>query len=98
MEVAAKLTLEKPQTNKRWMTISMITLGIAINYVDRVNFSVAAPLIIKEFDIHMGLMGILMSAFFWTYTIGFPWVVSWRQSMELEKRLAPQVLHGVFPL
>lgn len=59
----------KPVGNKRYYAVFMVALMIAINYLDRVNFSVATPTIMKEFGLDAGQMGILMSAFFWSYTL-----------------------------
>ena len=42
---------------------------LLINYVDRGNLSIAAPLLKTELDFSPSQLGILLSAFFWTYTI-----------------------------
>jgi MFS transporter, ACS family, D-galactonate transporter len=44
-------------------------LGIAtfINYVDRGNLSIAAPMLKDELGISASQLGVLLSAFFWTY-------------------------------
>ena len=39
-----------------------------INYIDRSNLSIAAPLLQDELHISVTQLGILLSAFFWTYT------------------------------
>jgi MFS family permease len=39
-----------------------------INYIDRSNLSIAAPLLKDELHISASQLGILLSAFFWTYT------------------------------
>jgi MFS family permease len=39
-----------------------------INYVDRGNVSTAGPLLMKEFGLSASQLGILLSAFFWSYT------------------------------
>ena len=39
-----------------------------INYIDRGNLSIAAPLLKNELGIPASQLGILLSAFFWTYT------------------------------
>lgn len=54
---------------RRWLVLGLVFLGIVINYVDRGNLSVAAPSIMREFRIHPATMGIILSAFFWTYGI-----------------------------
>ncbi len=49
---------------------ALILLAICalINYVDRGNLSIAAPLLKDELGISVTQLGILLSAFFWTYT------------------------------
>ncbi|HWO34020.1 MAG TPA: MFS transporter, partial [Candidatus Acidoferrum sp.] len=49
---------------------ALILLAICalINYVDRGNLSIAAPLLKDELRISASQLGILLSAFFWTYT------------------------------
>ncbi len=53
--------------NRRWVVVSLIFAGIVISYVDRGNLSIAAPAIMRDFAIAPGAMGLLLSAFFWTY-------------------------------
>jgi MFS transporter, ACS family, D-galactonate transporter len=53
--------------NRRWLVLSLIFLGIVINYIDRGNLSIAAPSIMRDFRIEPATMGVLLSAFFWTY-------------------------------
>ena len=54
----------------RSFTPALILLAICalINYVDRGNLSIAAPLLKDELRISASQLGILLSAFFWTYT------------------------------
>jgi MFS transporter, ACS family, D-galactonate transporter len=49
---------------------ALILLAICalINYVDRGNLSIAAPMLKDELRISVTQLGILLSAFFWTYT------------------------------
>jgi sugar phosphate permease len=42
---------------------------ICINYVDRFNIAAAVPTLMKEFGLSPARMGVLMSAFGWTYLI-----------------------------
>jgi ACS family glucarate transporter-like MFS transporter len=62
-------TIAKLETGSRWYIVVLVALGTAINYIDRVNFGVATPTLMKEFGLGTAQMGILMSAFFWSYTI-----------------------------
>jgi MFS family permease len=53
--------------NRRWVVLALVFFGIVISYVDRGNLSIAAPSIMRDFAIAPGAMGVLLSAFFWTY-------------------------------
>lgn len=47
----------------------LLSLSVLINYIDRSNLSIAAPLIKDELGISASQLGILLSAFFWTYAL-----------------------------
>ncbi|WP_020497728.1 MFS transporter [Sciscionella marina] len=53
----------------RWGIAGVIGLGMFVNYIDRVNLSVATPEIMRDFHVSAGQMGIISSAFLWTYAI-----------------------------
>ena len=46
----------------------LLAICALINYVDRGNLSIAAPLLKVELRISVTQLGMLFSAFFWTYT------------------------------
>jgi MFS transporter, ACS family, D-galactonate transporter len=46
----------------------LLVVSIFINYIDRSNLSIAAPLIQSEMHFTDSQMGLLFSAFFWTYS------------------------------
>jgi MFS transporter, ACS family, D-galactonate transporter len=46
----------------------LLALSIFINYVDRGNLSIAAPLLKDELHLSPAELGVLLSSFFWTYT------------------------------
>src|SRR5215467_15179741 len=46
----------------------LLGLAIVINYVDRGNLSIAAPMIKNELRLSATRLGVLFSAFFYTYT------------------------------
>ena len=54
---------------RRWVIGLLLGVGILINYFDRVNISVAAPQLQQEFKLTPGDIGLLFSAFFWSYAI-----------------------------
>jgi ACS family D-galactonate transporter-like MFS transporter len=45
----------------------LLGLSVFINYIDRANLSVAAPLLKDELGLSHSQLGLLLSAFFWTY-------------------------------
>ncbi len=47
----------------------LLTLSVLINYIDRSNLSIAAPLLKNELHISNTELGTLLSAFFWTYCL-----------------------------
>lgn len=51
----------------RSVVLALIFFGIVISYIDRGNLSIAAPSIMEDFRIAPAKMGLLLSAFFWTY-------------------------------
>jgi MFS transporter, ACS family, D-galactonate transporter len=54
----------------RWAVIGMAFLGTAINYIDRANLGVAEAIIREELGLSKGQMGLILSAFFFTYAFG----------------------------
>jgi MFS family permease len=56
--------------------LSLLVAGMLICQIDRVNLAVAAPLLKDEFYLNPWQLGILFSAFFWTYTAPQP-VMGW---------------------
>ena len=59
-----------------WLVL--LAFSLLINYIDRGNLSLAAPFLKDELRLSPWQLGILFSAFFWTYTalqFGMGWVV-----------------------
>ncbi|MDE1903007.1 MAG: MFS transporter [Alphaproteobacteria bacterium] len=54
---------------RRWYVLFLISLMYLITYLDRVNISTAAPVISKEFGFDKVTMGVIFSAFVWSYAI-----------------------------
>ena len=54
-------------TRVRLLILALLTLGTLINYLDRTVISVAAPLMTTELGLDAITMGIVFSAFSWTY-------------------------------
>lgn len=51
----------------RWLMVALCCVANMINYIDRANLAVAAPILQHEFHFSAGAMGLLLSGFFWTY-------------------------------
>jgi sugar phosphate permease len=53
----------------RWRIGSLIGVGVLINYFDRISLSVAAPQLQQSFNLTPQDLGLLFSAFFWSYAL-----------------------------
>ena len=53
----------------RWLMIGLCFLANAISYIDRANLAIAAPSIRTELGLDATAMGLVLSAFFWTYAV-----------------------------
>jgi ACS family D-galactonate transporter-like MFS transporter len=51
-----------------WIVLALLAISIFINYIDRGNLSIAAPMLKDELGISAAQLGLLLSAFFWTYS------------------------------
>jgi MFS transporter, ACS family, D-galactonate transporter len=49
------------------MVLVLLGISVFLNYIDRGNLSIAAPMLKDELRISAAQLGILLSAFFWTY-------------------------------
>ena len=52
-----------------WRVLILLVLSVFINYIDRANLSIAAPLLEKEMSLSPVQIGDLLGAFFWTYAL-----------------------------
>lgn len=55
------------KTKKRWFMLFLLFILTAINYLDRTNMAVAAPSMSGELGFNAAEMGLLFSAFAWSY-------------------------------
>ncbi|MGF6532460.1 ACS family D-galactonate transporter-like MFS transporter [Paraburkholderia sp. GAS206C] len=60
---------QEPRSKVRWVVAGLMWSAIAINYIDRTVLSAAAPHLQSEFHLGAMEMGIVMSAFFWSYAL-----------------------------
>jgi ACS family D-galactonate transporter-like MFS transporter len=56
-------------TKSRYLILGFVCMMTAVNYLGRTNIAVAAPYIQQEFNLTPAMMGIVFSAFAWTYTL-----------------------------
>ncbi len=56
------------KTRARFVILALISTGTMINYLDRTILGIAAPALTQELGISAALMGIVFSAFSWSYT------------------------------
>ena len=65
--------IERPSraatTRVRYWILSIIVIATAINYLDRANLSIAAPVVKTDLHISDVQMGLIFSAFSWTYAV-----------------------------
>ncbi len=54
---------------REWILLLLLIASIFINYIDRSNLSIAAPLLQKELSLSPAALGSLLSSFFWTYAL-----------------------------
>lgn len=60
-------TQSSPRTRVRYFILALLTIGTMINYLDRTVLGIAAPSLRGELAIDAATMGIVFSAFSWTY-------------------------------
>src|SRR5579863_3212640 len=61
-------------SGKRFYIVALLFLNLFINFTHRINLSVAAPAIAKDFGWDAGKMGLLFSSYQWTYCLFLlPW-------------------------
>jgi len=66
--VPAPGTVALTASSRRFLIMALLFVTVVINYLDRSNLSIAAPSIAGEFGLHPVQLGVVFSAFGWTYT------------------------------
>lgn len=59
----------RPIPRFRWHIAGLIAAGVLINYFDRISISVAGPQLERSFHLTPVDLGVLFSAFFWSYAL-----------------------------
>jgi ACS family D-galactonate transporter-like MFS transporter len=88
---AGAVSAERP-TRSRYLIMALLFVSVTVNYLDRSNLSITAPLMRAELGIDTARMGYVLSAFGWTYAlcqIPGGWLVD---------RVAPRVLYSTLIL
>lgn len=52
-----------------WVVVGLLVISVFINYIDRSNLSIAAPVLEKQLALSPLRIGALLSAFWWTYAL-----------------------------
>jgi sugar phosphate permease len=58
-----------PVPHLRWRIGGLIGVGVLINYFDRISLSVAGPQLQEAFNLTPADLGLMFSAFFWSYAL-----------------------------
>src|SRR5881227_2111418 len=59
----------RTMSRSEWILLALLIASIFINYIDRGNLSIAAPLLEKELALSPVKVGSLLASFFWTYAL-----------------------------
>jgi ACS family D-galactonate transporter-like MFS transporter len=54
-------------SQRRWLVLGLVFIGMVVSYIDRGNLSIVADTLMRELHFRPDQMGLLLSAFFWTY-------------------------------
>ncbi|MBB3213521.1 ACS family D-galactonate transporter-like MFS transporter [Herbaspirillum sp. Sphag1AN] len=66
---ATSSKLHATRTRTRFVILALLAIGTLINYLDRTVLGIAAPVMTKELQISAAIMGLVFSAFSWTYAV-----------------------------
>lgn len=68
-DIAAPRAGSVKRTRTRLVILSLLAIGTMINYLDRTVLGIAAPEVSRDLGINAATMGIVFSAFAWTYAV-----------------------------
>ncbi len=63
----AEAPVDKKLSGSLAIVLGLLTFSVFINYIDRGNLSIAAPILKDELGLSGAQLGVLLSSFFWTY-------------------------------
>jgi ACS family D-galactonate transporter-like MFS transporter len=62
--------MSQPRTSRRWFPIlALVAVATMVNYLDRTVLGIAAPYLTKELGLTAASLGIVFSAFSWSYAL-----------------------------
>src|SRR3954464_15939131 len=64
-----RTVIPEKRTTVRWKIFFLMLCLVSINYIDRASLSIAMPLMSQEFNLNAMEQGLILSSFFWTYTV-----------------------------
>lgn len=79
---------ERPASAISPRVVGLLALAMFINYADRGSLSVVAPVLHERLKIGDAEMGVLLSSFFWSYTLAQPLAGSIVQRFDVRRVLA----------
>jgi predicted MFS family arabinose efflux permease len=56
-------------TPEQWRVLAMLVICVLVNYLDRANLGVAASGLERDLHVNKEQLGLLLSAFFWSYAV-----------------------------
>src|SRR5215470_970670 len=68
-QTSARTTARDVLIQRRWLITVLLSVAGLINYFDRTIVSVALPVIATDLDLRPAKLGVLLSAFFWSYAL-----------------------------
>ena len=69
LSAAAPVEGAMRRSKARYRILGLLAVGTMINYLDRTVLGIAAPQLTKELGINAALMGLVFSAFSWSYVV-----------------------------
>jgi len=57
-------------TDHRWWLVCLLCVSLTMNFFVRGNLGVAAPVLVQQLHFSPWALGLLISGFFWTYSVG----------------------------
>jgi len=66
---AARAPAHEALVRRRWLMTALLSVAGLINYFDRTIVSVALPVIAADLNLRPAKLGVLLSAFFWSYAL-----------------------------